>query len=58
LCGCDLPLTVALQPCIGPDLALLLVWMCFVLADGVLAAVNDGLVLNCVGNKNSKGLQR
>src|SRR4029077_8362720 len=39
--GGDLPLTIALQPGIGPDLALLRVWMRFVFADGVLAAVND-----------------
>jgi hypothetical protein len=43
--GSDLPLTVALQPGIGPDLALLRVWMRFVFADGVLAAVNDGHVV-------------
>src|ERR1700691_2851742 len=42
--GSDLPLTVALQPGIGPDLALLRVGMHFVFADGVLAAVNDGHV--------------
>jgi len=42
--GSDLPLTIALQPGIGPDLALLRVGMRFVFADGVLAAVNDGHV--------------
>src|SRR5216683_1753624 len=39
--GSDLPLTIALQPGIGPDLALLRVGMPFVFADGVLAAVKD-----------------
>src|SRR5580658_6565878 len=39
--GSDLPLTIALQPGISPDLALLCVRMRFVFADGVLAAVND-----------------
>ena len=42
--GGDLPLSVALQPGIGPDLALLRVGMGSVFADGVLAAVNDGHV--------------
>src|SRR5216683_5963850 len=42
--GSDLPLTIALQPGIGPDLALLRVGMPFVFADGVLASVNDGHV--------------
>src|SRR5437868_5835906 len=35
--GNDLPLTIAFQPRICPDLALLRVWMRFVFADGVLA---------------------
>ena len=42
--GNDLPLTIAFQPRICPDLALLRVWMRFVFADRVLAAVNDGHV--------------
>ena len=42
--GSDLPLAIALQPGIGPDLALFRVGMRFVFADGVLAAVNDGNV--------------
>ena len=44
LCGGDLPLAVALQPGIGPDLAYLRLRMRFVFADGVLAAINDGHV--------------
>ena len=40
--GRDLPLPIALQPGISPDLAHLRVGMRFVFADGVLAAVNDG----------------
>ena len=45
LCGGDLPFTVALQPGIGPDLALFGVGMGFVFPDRVLTAVNDGHVL-------------
>ena len=39
--GSALPLTVALQPGIGPDLALLRVRLRLVFADGVFAAIND-----------------
>src|ERR1700722_2919000 len=39
--GGDLPLPIALQPGISPDLALLRVGMRFVFANSVLAAVND-----------------
>ena len=40
--GNDLPLAIALQPGIGPDLALLRLRMGFVFTEGVFAAVNDG----------------
>ena len=42
--GDDLPLAVALQPGVGPDLALLQVGMGLVSADVVFAAVDDGQV--------------
>src|SRR5450755_2263893 len=42
--GSDLPFAIALQPGIGPHLALLGVRMHLVFADSVLAAVNDGYI--------------